>query len=121
MSIGYVKTTITAATTAETFTAADTNDRLLELPAIELEEKVKHELEENPALEEGKPNQDDYEYEDGRDSDDEGTNIDGNNNENADLSLGDYLTEDDIPDYKLQELHDRNDKKEDIPFQLESL
>lgn len=28
--------------------------RLLELPAIELEEKVKHELEENPALEEGK-------------------------------------------------------------------
>ena len=25
--------------------------RLLELPAIELEEKVKHELEENPALE----------------------------------------------------------------------
>ena len=36
--------------------------RLLELPAIELEEKVKHELEENPALEEGKPNQDDYEY-----------------------------------------------------------
>lgn len=90
--------------------------RLLELPAIELEEKVKHELEENPALEEGKPNQDDYEYEDGRDSDDEGTSIDGNNNENADLSLGDYLTEDDIPDYKLQELHDRNDKKEDIPF-----
>lgn len=90
--------------------------RLLELPAIELEEKVKHELEENPALEEGKPIQDDYEYEDGRDSDDEGTSIDGNNNENVDLSLGDYLTEDDIPDYKLQELHDRNDKKEDIPF-----
>ena len=27
--------------------------RLLELPTIELEEKVKHELEENPALEEG--------------------------------------------------------------------
>ena len=27
--------------------------RLLELPAIEFEEKVKHELEENPALEEG--------------------------------------------------------------------
>mgnify|MGYP000558969252 CR=1 FL=1 len=28
--------------------------RLLELPAIELEERVKHELEDNPALEEGK-------------------------------------------------------------------
>ena len=28
--------------------------RLLELPAIELEERIKHELEDNPALEEGK-------------------------------------------------------------------
>ena len=33
--------------------------RLLELPAIELEERVKHELEDNPALEEGKEPVDD--------------------------------------------------------------
>ena len=35
--------------------------RLLELPAIELEERVKHELEDNPALEEGKEPVDDFE------------------------------------------------------------
>ena len=34
--------------------------RLLELPAIELEERVKHELEDNPALEEGKEIADDF-------------------------------------------------------------
>ena len=34
--------------------------RLLELPAIELEERVKHELEDNPALEEGKEITDDF-------------------------------------------------------------
>ena len=92
--------------------------RLLELPTIELEEKVKHELEENPALEEGKSEQDDFEHEDEMDSNGEGTNIDDNDNDNSDLSLGDYMTEDDIPDYKLQELRDRDDKKEDIPFSV---
>ena len=90
--------------------------RLLELPAIELEEKVKHELEENPALEEGKSNQEDLEHEEERSPDDEGADMEGSEGDSTDLSLGDYLTEDDIPDYKLQELHDRNDKKEDIPF-----
>ena len=34
--------------------------RLLELPAIELEERIKHELEDNPALEEGKEIADDF-------------------------------------------------------------
>ncbi|HBK28838.1 MAG TPA: RNA polymerase sigma-54 factor [Parabacteroides sp.] len=90
--------------------------RLLELPAIELEEKVKHELEENPALEEGKSNQEELEHEEERSPDDEGADMEGSEGDSTDLSLGDYLTEDDIPDYKLQELHDRNDKKEDIPF-----
>ena len=34
--------------------------RMLELPAIELEERIKHELEENPALEEGKESVEDF-------------------------------------------------------------
>lgn len=90
--------------------------RLLELPTIELEEKVKHELEENPALEEGKENLDGYEQEN-ESGDGEDAVMDSNDgNSEEDLSLGDYLTEDDIPEYKLQELRDKNDKKEDIPF-----
>lgn len=88
--------------------------RLLELPAIELEERIKHELEDNPALEEGKEPVDDLER-----SDNEESGEDGSSTENdMDLSLGDYLTEDDIPDYKLREMNDRVEKKEDVPFSV---
>ena len=85
--------------------------RLLELPAIELEERVKHELEDNPALEEGKEPVDDFER---TDNEDDNNSIITDND--TDLSLGDYLTEDDIPDYKLREITERTEKKEDIPF-----
>ncbi|MCD8269266.1 MAG: RNA polymerase factor sigma-54 [Parabacteroides sp.] len=85
--------------------------RLLELPAIELEERIKHELEDNPALEEGKDIADDFEQTD------EGSGEDIATNEtDTDLSLGDYMSEDDIPDYKLREMSERTERKEDIPF-----
>ena len=91
--------------------------RLLELPAIELEERIKHELEENPALEEGKEAIDDSdrtEEEFGEDlsSPENGTEMD------IDLSLGDYRNEDDIPDYKLNEVNSKKEKKEEIPFSV---
>lgn len=86
--------------------------RLLELPAIELEERIKHELEDNPALEEGKEPVDDLE----RADNEEGGEDDSSFEADMDLSLGDYLTEDDIPDYKLREMNDRVEKKEDVPF-----
>ncbi|MCD8041993.1 MAG: RNA polymerase factor sigma-54 [Tannerellaceae bacterium] len=82
--------------------------RLLELPSIELEERVKHELEENPALEEGSDIAEEFEH--------IGDQADENRTEETDLSLGDYLTEDDIPDYKLREIRERTERKEDIPF-----
>ena len=90
--------------------------RLLELPTIELEERVKHELEDNPALEEGKEPVDDL----GRNE--EGESASGeedylsDSTENEDLSLGDYLSEDDIPEYKLQQMNERAERKEEIPF-----
>ena len=86
--------------------------RLLELPAIELEERIKHELEENPALEEGREVSDDFEKADDADVTDEG----GSSESETDLALGDYLNEEDIPDYKLQEIRGRAEQKEDIPF-----
>ena len=91
--------------------------RLLELPAIELEEKVKHELEENPALEEGKEMPDEFDQTDGEIGENSDSMTENNEGED-DLSLGDYLTEDDIPDYKLQEIRDKSTKKEDIPFSV---
>ncbi|MCC8134106.1 MAG: RNA polymerase factor sigma-54 [Tannerellaceae bacterium] len=87
--------------------------RLLELPAIELEERVKHELEENPALEEGKEITDEFEI-----ADDNRLDENPSGETDTDLSLGDYLTEDDIPDYKLREIRERSEKKEDIPFSV---
>ncbi|RHJ81006.1 RNA polymerase factor sigma-54 [Parabacteroides sp. AM08-6] len=88
--------------------------RLLELPAIELEERVKHELEDNPALEEGKEVTEDFERADG----DVEEGVSGEADADVDLSLGDYMSEDDIPDYKLRELSERAEKKEDIPFSV---
>ncbi|MBR6433641.1 MAG: RNA polymerase factor sigma-54 [Bacteroides sp.] len=87
--------------------------KLLELPAVELEDRVRAELLENPALEEGKeePAADDYSATAETDTlaDDAGdTGYD---------SLDDYLTEDDIPDYKLQENNRSKDERaEEIPF-----
>ena len=88
--------------------------RLLELPAIELEERVKHELEDNPALEEGKEFADDFE----RTDDGVEEQMPGETTSDMDISLGDYMSEDDIPDYKLREISERVEKKEDIPFSV---
>ncbi len=88
--------------------------KLLELPAVELEDRVRAELLENPALEEGKePSADDYA--DSPDAERESPEDGGDTDYD---SLSDYLTEDDIPDYKLQENNRSRDdnKAEEIPF-----
>ncbi|MDR1601957.1 MAG: RNA polymerase factor sigma-54 [Tannerella sp.] len=86
--------------------------RLLELPAIEMEDRVKQELEENPVLEEGSDFLSERSEADDP-GDDENSYVEDSE---VDLSLGDYMTEDDIPYYKLAEMHEREDRREDIPF-----
>lgn len=85
--------------------------KLLELPAVELEDRIHAELLENPALEEGKEESaaDDFAEADGNnETEGESTDYD---------SLSDYLTEDDIPDYKLQENNrSKGERAEEIPF-----
>lgn len=86
--------------------------KLLELPAIELEDRIHAELLENPALEEGSEESATDEYADTGNAD-EGMENDANDYD----SLNDYLTEDDIPDYKLQENNrPGGERPEDIPF-----
>ena len=87
--------------------------KLLELPNIELRDRIHAEILDNPALEEGKetpaPNEDES------DSFEEDNYTE--NQETEDITLGDYLTEDDIPDYKLQENNrSREPIAEEIPF-----
>ncbi len=89
--------------------------KLLELPAVELEDRVRAELLENPALEEGKEATADNDYAD--DTPDTETESPEDGGDTGYDSLGDYLTEDDIPDYKLQENNrSRDDRPEEIPF-----
>ena len=87
--------------------------KLLELPAVELEDRVHAELLENPALEEGKEESANDEYTDTTDAANESE--DGGTTDYD--SLSDYLTEDDIPDYKLQENNrSKGEQVEEIPF-----
>jgi len=87
--------------------------KLLELPNVELRDRIHAEVLDNPALEEGKEISDSTDSEaDAFDDDDY-----SDKQESEDITLGDYLTEDDIPDYKLLENnHNRGQAAEDIPF-----
>ncbi len=84
--------------------------KMLEVPTLELEERIRQELEENPALEEGR------ELLEGESSEDDYID-DGGNNE--DMDLDEYMIDDDIPDYKLKINNSSpDDKHEVIPFSV---
>lgn len=86
--------------------------KLLELPTVELEDRIHAELLENPALEEGKEENSTTD-----DFNEENADHEASNEENSYDELNDYLTEDDIPDYKLQaNNHSKGATAEEIPF-----
>ena len=89
--------------------------RLMELNNLELEERIKQEIIDNPALDEVSIDNGDDDSHTSKDEDSFNAEDEGNN---EDLSLGDYLTIDDIPDYKLSQYEQReNDNfRGDIPF-----
>jgi len=87
--------------------------KLLEIPTIQLEQRIKKELEENPVLEEGK------EEEEFQETSEEEINEDNLDNDIDEFSLDDYINEEDIPSYKLSaNNYSKDDKKEDIPFSV---
>ncbi len=88
--------------------------KLLEVPTLQIEQRIKKELEENPALEEGQEEEDihsetedDEQYED-------------NDKDQDEFTLDDYIEEDDIPDYRLQAKNysKDEDKRTEIPFSV---
>lgn len=87
--------------------------KLTELPNIELEERIKQELVDNPALDEGHDDSGDP-----QDILDDNTHDDSDNITQEDIAMGDYLTEDDIPDYSFSNRNTSSDNtiREDIPF-----
>lgn len=87
--------------------------KLLELPTIELEEKIEKELEENPALEEGQETNDSY-----VNDNNESTSIDEQKKNDNEFSFDDYISDDDdTPSYKLYANNfSKDDKQKEIPF-----
>ncbi|HRO99360.1 MAG TPA: RNA polymerase factor sigma-54 [Flavobacteriales bacterium] len=75
--------------------------KLLQVPTVELEQRIKQEIEENPALEEGDDHaDDDLPTEEQAIAENEDVGDDGEN-ERDDFDLSDYFQDDDTPDYKL--------------------
>lgn len=83
--------------------------KLLQLPTVALEQRVKEELEGNPALDEGRENQEEEEEERYEERDD-------SKEEHQEIDLSEYL-DDDTPDYKYQASNKgRDDEDKDIPL-----
>ncbi len=80
--------------------------KLLEIPAVQLEQRIKKELEENPVLDEGS---DDVMNED--------QEMDDSPQDQDEFSLEDYIEDDEIPSYRLNsQNYSKDDKQEEIPF-----
>jgi RNA polymerase sigma-54 factor len=89
--------------------------KLLEIPTMQLEQRIKKEMEENPVLEDGGIE----ETETGPQDDD--VTSDPNDKDRDEFTLEDYMEDDEIPSYKLSTSnYSKDDKREEIPFSVGS-
>lgn len=86
--------------------------KLIQLPTQAFEQRIKQELEENPALEHGKE-KDDSDFDDLY-----GDEINDNEQIGAeDINVDDYLSDDEIPDYRLRaNNYSSDDEDKSIPY-----
>ena len=89
--------------------------KLIQLPTIAFEQRLKQELEENPALEGGKE-ESVNEFDDTFDNSDD----DYNDNEtisSEDINVDEYLSDDEIPDYRTQvNNYSSDDEEKSMPY-----
>jgi RNA polymerase sigma-54 factor len=87
--------------------------KLLEVPTLQIEQRIKKELEENPALEEGQDEEDIH-------AEQEEEQMEETDKDQEEFTLDDYIEDDDIPDYRLQEKNysKDEDKRTEIPFSV---
>ncbi|MDP3433210.1 MAG: RNA polymerase factor sigma-54 [Bacteroidota bacterium] len=80
--------------------------KLLEIPAIQLEQRIKSELEENPILEMTEESEEDEKFDESDDS-----------SSDDEFSLEDYLNDEDVPSYRLSaNNYSKDDKLIDMPY-----
>lgn len=90
--------------------------KLIQLPTQAFEQRLKQEMEENPALEGGKEENDEYE-DDFRSDDDYQDDDPGNESIEADIDVDEYLSDDEIPSYRLQaNNYSADDEDRQVPY-----
>ena len=87
--------------------------KLIQLPTLDFEQKIKNEIEENPALETGIEEK----VSDFENSEDE--NFSDNNVDNQEIDIDAYLNDDDTPSYKLNSFN-YNSEEEDKSMPISS-
>lgn len=88
--------------------------KLLEIPTMQLEQRIKAEIEENPALEEGA-----IEEELRTEPLEEDVSSDPRDKDKDEFTLEDYIQDDETPSYKLNaQNYSKDDKREEIPFSV---
>jgi len=85
--------------------------KLLEVPTMQLEQRIKKEIEENPVLEEGREEEERFDDQQSQEEED------FDNGQDDEFSLEDYLPDDETPSYRLaSNNYSADDKKTDIPY-----
>lgn len=88
--------------------------KMLQIPTMELDQRIKEEMEVNPALEEGNEESEQTDDEQDENQQDE---QETDNKEEDEIDLSDYFDDDDIPDYKLRvNNHSADDEERDTPL-----
>ncbi|MGJ8745255.1 RNA polymerase factor sigma-54 [Polaribacter sp.] len=87
--------------------------KLIQLPTQAFEERLKQEIEENPALDTGKEESDEYD-------DDLSNEFDDTGNEKIDaedINIDEYLSDDEVPNYKTQaNNYSADDEEKNVPY-----
>ncbi|WP_439127891.1 RNA polymerase factor sigma-54, partial [Polaribacter sp.] len=87
--------------------------KLIQLPTQAFEERLKQEIEENPALDTGKDESDSFDEDLSNEFDDTGTE----KIEAEDINIDEYLSDDEIPNYKTQaNNYSADDEDKNVPY-----
>ena len=89
--------------------------KLIQLPTQAFEERLKQEIEENPALDTGKEESEDIDDDLSNEFDDDDDRSE--KDEVEDINIDEYLSDDDIPNYKTQaNNYSEDDEEKNIPY-----
>lgn len=90
--------------------------KMIQLPTQAFEQRIAQELEENPALEGGKEDSEDYDEDFNNDTYDENYD-EGNEVIETEINVDDYLSDDEVPSYKLSaNNYSADDEERQMPY-----